>query len=436
MPPNKKEPLKDIRTSLISRGFSMAKAGLKASSLIRGGRSENWLKQIENLIGELGQLKGTAMKVGQSLSMYGEHLFPKEVTELFKTLQQNSPPLAWRPMEQVLREELRADKLALLDVEHDALAAASIGQVHRARIRETGQELALKIQYPGVAAAVDTDMKLLKFMLNMSELVPRGPRFDQIFNEIREMFYQEVDYDHELRFSQIFRDELKDDPRYRIPVTFPEFSGKRVLAMEFLNGHRIDSPEVQALSLERRNRIGRAFLELYFREFFQMHLVQTDPHLGNYLVQIDPTGENDRLVLFDFGAVREVPRLFFENYLFLVRGGVARDRRLIEQGGRRLGLLQPEDPIELVQNYVDLSLLLMEPFDAGIDYDWGDSDLPKRVAKQASKIALGFKLRAPPREQVFLDRKLAGVFIFLSLLKCKMETRDLLLKAVESARIR
>lgn len=428
MPPNKKEPLKDIRTSLLSRGFSIARAGLKASRVLTGKRSDAWLGQIEHLIGELGQLKGTAMKVGQSLSMYGEHLFPKEVNDILKTLQQNAPPLAWPPIQKVLFEELGREKLALLEIDTEPLAAASIGQVHRAIVKATGQQLALKVQYPGVAAAVDTDMKLLKFMLNMTELVPRGPRFDQIFNEIREMFYQEVDYNFERQFAADFRKALAGDGRYHIPEVLPEFSSSRVLAAEFIAGHRIDSPEVQSLSQARRNQIGLAFLELYLNEFFHFKKVQTDPHLGNYLVQIDPAGENDKLVLLDFGAVREVPEPFFQSYLYLVRGGIAMDPRQVEQGGRKLGLLQADDPLTLVEDYVKLSLMLMEPYEPGIDYDWGNSDLPKRVAAQASRIAINYKLRAPPREQVFLDRKLGGVFVFLSVLKCKMATRESLLR--------
>ncbi len=427
--PQKKE-LKEIRTSLLSRGLSLAKASLKAGRLTatqmltKGESGAGWLHQVEFLIHEIGQLKGTAMKVGQTLSMYGEHLLPPELNDLIKKLQQDSPPLAWAAIEKVLLDELGEDGLAALEVEHQSVASASIGQVHRARIRATGQAVALKVQYPGVDLAVETDLKLLKFALSMSDLVPRGPRMDQIFAEIRDMFYQEVDYLQERNFTEQFHAHLAGDSRYLVPATHPQFCTRRVFTGDFMAGVRADSPTVQALSLDRRNRLGIAFLELYLRELLDWRLVQTDPHLGNYLVQVDPVGEDDKLILIDFGAVRSVPEDFLTNYATLIEGGVRGDERAIERAGRQLKLLLPEDSLDLVREYIELSMMLLEPFN-GV-YDWGASDLPKRVAGKLAHVAFNYRMRSPPRELVFLDRKLGGVFIFLSVLKCKMEARPLL----------
>ena len=435
----KKEPIKDLRTTLLSRGLSLARASLRAGTLAAGqflnsdGSKSNaaWLGKVDLLVEELGKLKGTAMKVGQTLSIYGEHLLPKEVNELLKSLQQDSPPLAWENIRKVLVSELGEEKLALLEIETVPVASASIGQVHRAKIKATGQDLALKIQYPGVAEAVDTDLKLLKFILNMSELVPRGPRFDQIFTEIREMFLQEINYTIEFKHAQNFRQRLQDDPRFIVPGVHQEFSTRRVIAYDFIEGSRPDSPEVQALPLERRNRLGLAFLDLYLRELLEFREMQTDPHLGNYRIQIDDAG-NDKLVLFDFGAVREVPENFLRSYFSVMEGGITGNSRLIEKGGRNLGLLQPEDSLELVDDYIKLAVLIIEPFEekAG-DYDWGQSDLPKRVATAATKIATSYQLRAPPRELIFLDRKLGGVFIFMSVMKCQLAARNRILTAIE-----
>jgi predicted unusual protein kinase regulating ubiquinone biosynthesis (AarF/ABC1/UbiB family) len=281
-----------------------------------------------------------------------------------------------------------------------------------------------------VDLAIASDLKVLKFILNMTDLVPRGPKFDQIFLEIREMFEQEIDYRREREFLDYFHTLLKDDPRYLLPGSHPEFSSRRVLAMDFVSGLRVDSDAVQALPQERRNAIGMNFLDLYLRELLVERQVQTDPHLGNYLVAIDPTQPadaevaNDKLVLFDFGAVREVPEVFLSHYALLMAGGLEKDARKIERGGRQFNLLQPEDSIDLVNDYVNLVQLILEPFEGM--YDWGESDLPKRVAAMGKHIAFNYKLRTPPRELVFLDRKLGGAFIFLSVLKCKMDARPLL----------
>lgn len=433
--PQKKARLKDIRANLLSRGFALAKAGIKAGGM---GVSQwmnpdptrpAWLKKVEYLVQEMGQLKGTAMKVGQTLSIYGEHLLPKEVNDLLKKLQQDSPPLEWSAIRRVLIQELGEELLSELEFDEQPLAAASIGQVHRARIKDTAQTLAIKIQYPGVDRAVETDLKLLKFILGVSELVPRGPRFDQVFNEIREMFHQEVNYELERNFGERFLELLQADTQYVIPKFFPRYCTRRIFAMEEITGVRADHESVQMLSQERRNRLGLAFLELYLRELMDFQLMQTDPHLGNYLIQIDPIGEKDRLVVLDFGAARGVPDDFLASYALLVEGGLAQDARTVEKGGRRLRLLQPNDEMSLIDDYARLCFLLTEPFQG--EYDWGNSDLPKRVLNAVTHIAGSYRLRAPPRELVFLDRKLGGVFIFLSVLKCKMNSRSAVLSALE-----
>lgn len=425
--PQKKAGLKDIRSNLLSRGLALARAGFQAT-----GFATNNTSKIEFLVKELGQLKGTAMKVGQTLSMYGEHLLPKEVNDILKKLQQEAPPLQFERLKEVLIEELGAEKVEELEIDETPFAAASIGQVHRARVKSTGQSVALKIQYPGVADAVDTDLKLLKFILSMTELVPRGPRFDQVFAEIREMFNQEIDYNIEKHYTEKFAAILKDDERYIVPEVLSRYCTSKVLCMDFIEGVRLDSSEVQELSLERRNRLGLNYLDLYLRELTEFKFVQTDPHLGNYKVHVDPTGENDKLILLDFGAVRAVPEDFLTSYRILMEGTAFRDERKIEKGGRMLGLLKPDDKDELVKDYAEVCFLIGEPFSCGV-YDWGASDLPQRVAKQAFKIGTTYRLRAPPRELVFLDRKLGGVFIFLSVLKCKMDSRELLLEALEPA---
>lgn len=431
--PQKKDRLNQLRTGILARGLKLAKAGIKAGGFAASGWLSNdpanpeALGKIEYLVRELGELKGTAMKVGQSISMYGEHLLPKEINELLKKLQQEAPPLEWPAMLEVLQKELPAEILNELEFETNPVASASIGQVHRARIKATGQEIALKIQYPGVDQAVETDLKLLKFILNLTEIMPRGPRFDQIFDEIRVMFHQEIDYRQERGYAEKFRTLTAGDARFVVARTHERYSTKRVLAMDYVAGVRADHPSVQELPQERRNALGAAFLELYLKELTEWRLVQTDPHLGNYLIQVDPEGKQDRLVLLDFGAAREVPADFLRSYLYLIQGGLHKDARAIEKGGRMLGLLKPEDTLQLVDDYARLCFLITEPFH-GV-YDWGASDLPKRVAKSAASIFASYRLRSPPREFVFLDRKLGGVFVFLSVLKCVMDTRMLVLRA-------
>ncbi len=440
----KKKELKGLKTQLFARGFSLARTGLKAAQMAAGqavksalsdqaGKDASWskylVKQAELLSSELGQLKGSAMKVGQLISTYGEHFLPPEANDWLKSLQSKSPSLAWPAIEKVIKQELTAETLAELEIDKEPYASASIGQVHRARRISDGRELALKIQYPGVEAAIETDLRFLKTILSMGSLLPKGPRFDAIFNEVRTMLYREVDYFIELEITRKMASLLKDDKRFLIPETFPEYCTKRLLATEFMPGTPIDDPAVKQLSLERRNILGGYFLELYLKELFQFRMVQTDPHFGNYRLDLDDNN-GDRLILFDFGATRDVPDAYLYSFAKVMEGGLLKNRELIIEGGTKLKIIFDDDPEELKYLYVELCFLITEPFAGGV-YDWAASDLPRRVAQKGGEVIKRFHIRAPPQETVFLDRKLGGTFTVLSALGCKADFRGLVLEKLE-----
>jgi predicted unusual protein kinase regulating ubiquinone biosynthesis (AarF/ABC1/UbiB family) len=442
-------PLKKIKSGVFSRGLALAKVtvsvGAQAASHAVGSlfakeadkddRIRALLTgQVEVLARELGQLKGSLMKVGQMLSVYGEHFFPPEVNQVLKSLQSQSPPLEWAVIEKLLRRQLHPfgdARIAELEIDPEPLASASLGQVHRARRIKDNRELVLKIQYPGVDRAIDSDLSSLRSLLSIARLLQAGPRTDELFREVKQMLHQEVDYGKELEATRFFRDALAGDPRYIVAEVFPEYSTSRLLALSYEAGVPVDSPEVLGLSQERRDALAVAALDLYFRELFEFRLVQTDPHFGNYRVRLGGAGKGDRLVLFDFGAVRKVPESFLKSYRVMIRGAFDNDPAAVIRGAEGIGFLQQDDPPELRQQFVDLCLLIMEPFQESFmttGYDWGGSDLPRRVARQGSKMIFSFRLRVPPREVVFLDRKMGGIFVFLSVLKVRIPTRDLLKK--------
>lgn len=436
-----KEPLSrprklvKIKESAFSRGLALARvsmsAGARAAGHAIGGvfaseadKPERFkallMSQVELLARELGQLKGSLMKVGQMLSMYGEHFLPPEVNAVLKSLQSQSPPLDWSQIEKVLKRQLTPEQLALLEIDHEPLASASLGQVHLATIKADGRRMALKIQYPGVDQAIEGDLKALRSLLALSKLIPRGPAFEELFKEVRQMLHQEVDYTRELELTHEFAQALAHDPRYIVPSVFAEFSSNRVMATSFEPGVAVDGPEVRALSQERRNEIARAMLELYFIELFQLGMMQTDPHFGNYRVRLSEDGAPDRLVLLDFGAVRKFPKSFLRPYYKMVSGAFRRDRALILEGAQAMGFTQEGDSPELLNHFAELCIMISEPFHSK-DYDWAGSDLPKRVTAQGARMAMSFKLRAPPREVVFLDRKMGGIFIILSVLRARFD---------------
>jgi predicted unusual protein kinase regulating ubiquinone biosynthesis (AarF/ABC1/UbiB family) len=435
----KKKTIKNIKSGFLSRGFSLAKLTVGAGASLATQKVTNFLKnkverdeawmnylssQAQIFSKEFGELKGSIMKAGQMLSVLGEHFLPPEVNNYLKTLQNDTPAMEWLKIKKILVKQLGPELLGELEIETEALASASLGQVHRARVKETGVSIVLKIQYPGVDKAINSDIKAIKNFLSLIKVFPIDGSLDSILDEMKEMLVQEMDYEHEVSLMEKYRDLLKGDSRYVIPIFYSRYSSKKIIAMSYERGLKADDPLIQSLNQERRN-----FLELYFKELFQWHFIQTDPHLGNYRLRLDPSGK-DKIVLFDFGATKAFSTDFMNNYTQLIKSLVTHNEEF-EQACLKLGFLKENDSPELIRIFKELSFETVEPF--GPDaYDWKNTTLPKRLTDAAMKMVREFPVRTPPRELLFLNRKTAGVFIFLSVLGAKFESRNLLLKYLKS----
>jgi predicted unusual protein kinase regulating ubiquinone biosynthesis (AarF/ABC1/UbiB family) len=457
-----KPAAKAMKTGAFARGLSLARmsmsAGMRTARYGVGswfgdeaGRPERLstllTQHAEAVTRELGLLKGSVMKVGQMLSMVGDGMLPPQAVAVLRTLQSQAPPLPWPAIEAVLRAELGAEALSTLEIDPVAVASASLGQVHRAIRRHDGAVLALKVQYPGVDRSIDSDLRVLRRLLAMARLLPGEARFDGIFAEVREMLLQELDYVRELELTERHGALVGSDPRYIVPRTYPELSTARVLATSFETGLAVDGPEVAAFSQERRDAIGQAALEFTLNELTRWRQVQTDPHFGNYRIRPRsspppprPSGaeargeELDRIVMLDFGAVRTFEAAFVDRYLEMARGALRQERAMFERGALALGLMLPDDTAPVRTALFELGLIIAEPLgpptsDSGArftptgGYRWGTSDLPRRALRKGGELALMAKLRSPPREMVFLDRKLGGTFFMLSALKSELQIR-------------
>lgn len=389
---------------------------------------------------DLGELKGSLMKAGQMLSMYGEHFLPEEANQLLKSLQAQSPALDWPQIEKTIKSEYSIAQLAQLEIDQTAIGSASLGQAHRAVIKATGEELVLKIQYPGVDRAIDSDLRALRTLLSALRILPSSLKVDHIFEEIRSMLVQEMDYKKEIQETQNYRQRLEGDRRYIVPKIYPEFCSPKIIATSYESGFSPDDSLVANLSQERRNRLAESFLDLYLIELFDWGVIQTDPHLGNYRVRLNPNGE-DQLVLLDFGAIRSYDEGFLFAYRKMVRSSLFNDLEALHEASRSLGFTQVGDDPELLKIYENFCLTTVEPFidfedprnnlgriNSMGEYDWKNSDLPQRLTRLVFQMIQKFEIRPPPSEILFLDRKTGGVFIFCSVMKARINARNLILK--------
>ena len=227
----KKTELDKIQTGQIARGLklsrfyvssstSLAKSAIRKLFLKEEQKGSYWSKllseQTQILSKEFGELKGSFMKVGQMLSIYGEHFLPPEANQFLKQLQMDSPPLKWERMRPLLEASL-GDDYKSLKVNPGHLAAASLAQVYEAEILESSERIVLKIRYPGVDTAIDSDLAQMKRILTLLKLAPKSTHYDAVFSEVRTMLKQEVDYEWELEQLKSIAQLLKDDDRFVLP---------------------------------------------------------------------------------------------------------------------------------------------------------------------------------------------------------------------------
>lgn len=425
-----------LKTSPWERNVALTRMGVSAGAriaaheffnLFRGDASRAasdrtfYAEQARKLAAELGQLKGSVMKVGQMLSLYGQYFLPPEAVEVLAGLQDDTPPVEWRAIEPALRRTL-GKALGELEIDRVPLASASLGQVHRARRKADGLELVLKVQYPGVADAIESDIGTLARLISMTRIAPKGLNLEPVYLEVKEMLHREVDYAAEIEHTRRFGELLKDDPRYVVPRVFAEYSSEQVLALSYEPGISAREPALRALPAARRNALAEAALDLFLRELFDWGMVQTDPHFGNYKMRLGEKG--DRIVLLDFGATRLFGRGFVDSYREMLRGALARDRAVALRGAAGIGVMPGDFPDDVREAFAELCEMIVEPFRG--PYDWGRSDLPRRVGDKIARNAMTRYMRIPPREIVFLHRRLAGVFFLVAALGAQWDARPVL----------
>ena len=446
-----------LKTRPLERNIALARLGVGAgaklaihslSNIFRGEISRTeadrsfYAEQAQQLADQLGQLKGSVMKAGQMLSLYAQYFLPEEAVAVLSTLQDSSMPVAWSGVAPQLEKSLGKARLRELDIDQTPMAAASLGQAHRARRKSDGLELVVKIQYPGVAEAIESDIKTLSRLISASRLTPKNFDLTPMYAEVREMLMRECDYRQERAYTEDFARRLADDPRYVVPQVLSEYSAERVLTTSFESGVSVQDAAIQGLPQARRNRLGDAFAELFLTEFFDWRLVQTDPHFGNYRVRVADDGK-DHLVLLDFGACRRFDHGFVQNYALLVRGALTDDAETVRLGAEAIGLIDPGFPPAALRSLAEMFAAIIEPFapdrapaaqlNAKGAYRFGDSNLPMRVGQIAAKNAVSMSFKVPPREIVFLHRRLAGVFIALATLNAELDLRKPLARALANA---
>jgi predicted unusual protein kinase regulating ubiquinone biosynthesis (AarF/ABC1/UbiB family) len=401
-------------------------------------------REARHFVAELGRMKGTYVKIGQMFALLGEHFLPPVLTEALHELESQTEALPWDEIKPVLQSAL-GDRLAELKIERTALAAASLAQVHRATVISSGEEICLKIQYPGLTDVIDTDFDAVVRMLLLARWVKAGRDLDDWLESMRVQLHHETDYVREAQMTDRMAAHIvqcnasvsKNSATYHVPARHSRYCADNVLALEYIDGYVVTRSEVAQLSQSRRNALGKSMLELFFLELYQWGLLQTDPNFGNYLIRADDsTTKNDALVLLDFGSMLECDKGFLVHLGNAIIAGQEDDRALLLESLVGLGCLNDSSAKEARESFSQFCIDLLEPLrapqnlpvkylnDKG-EYCWGKSQLLRRAGKNAANSAASLQFTVPSRDFAMIARKLTGVFTFISVLNAEFNAHDM-----------
>lgn len=369
---------------------------------------------------DLGRMRGGAMKLGQMLSMDAGLVLPPEMTAILAALREDAPHMPPGQVRDVLNAEWGADWLkgfARFDVR--PFAAASIGQVHRARTRD-GRDLAIKVQYPGVRASIDSDVDNLATLLRLPGLVPHAVDLAPLLREAKRQLHVEADYEAEARHLAAFHDLLVGSEAFRLPALQADLSTSRVLAMSHLESRPIEALADAPQAL--RDHVAARLIDLVLRELFSFGLMQTDPNLANY--RYDEASR--RIVLLDFGAVMEIEPELAQDFRNLLNAALDGDPAATRAAMLKIGYFDAatsprhQAPIQEMFDAAMAPLRQSEPFDfgaAGLLETLRDMGLAMGTERDLTHV--------PPPATLFLHRKIGGIYLLATKLRARVSLRPM-----------
>ena len=373
------------------------------------------------LTNQLSQLRGAAMKVGQLISMDAGEMLPPELAEILARLRLDAHPMPPAQLKSVLTANWGMDWLQRFQsFEMRPIAAASIGQVHRARTRD-GRDLAIKVQYPGVRESIDSDVTNVATLIRLSGLLPNGLDLAPLLAEARRQLKEEADYVREGAHLGRFSALLAGEKDYRVPDLHTDLTTPNVLAMSYVESAPIESLAHAAQA--DRDRAVRLLMRLMFRELFEFGLMQTDPNFGNYRY-CHSTGS---VVLLDFGATRAFDPDIASCCMALIDAGIAGDRNALCAQAVQLGLLPRSVAFKHRDAILDMIQMVLEPLNLSGPFDFAASDLVTRLRDAGMEMNADRDFwHVPPMDLLFLQRKFGGMYLLASRLKARVNVLALL----------
>ncbi len=367
---------------------------------------------------QLSHLRGAAMKLGQMISMDAGDMLPPELATILARLRNNAHHMPPQQLDTVLAREWGRDwRRRFAHFQAHPIAAASIGQVHRARLPD-GSELAIKVQYPGVKESIDADVDNVATLLRVSGLLPKELDIASLLGEAKRQLHEEADYVREGDMLARYRAALAGDPAFVVPALHSDLTTPRVLAMDFVAGTPIEALETAEPPI--RDRVMASLIALVLRELLDWELMQTDPNFANYRWQAD-TG---RIVLLDFGATRPIPAETVANYRALLAAGLSGSRDAVRAAAIAAGFLGAAAAARhepLIDTMIDV---ILGELNRPGPFDFGDRAFVGVVREQGMEMARDRATwHLPPADTLFVQRKISGTALLAARLRARVDIR-------------
>jgi predicted unusual protein kinase regulating ubiquinone biosynthesis (AarF/ABC1/UbiB family) len=378
----------------------------------------------QKLAKRLAGMRGAAMKMGQILSMEGVDILPAEFSDALAMLRDSANTMPDSQVRRVMgREYGKGWESKFEQFDYEPIAAASIGQVHRVLTKD-GRDLALKIQYPGVAKSINSDVDNMAMFLRLAHILPISMDVSGIIAEAKRQLKQEADYLIEAKYLRDYRELVRDDDCFVVPKVHDDLTTIRILAMDYASGEPLESLGEEGVAQELRDDAGTLLERLLFRELFEFRTMQSDPNFGNYLYR----PEDGRIVLLDFGSTVTFSEEFTSRYGRITQALIEEDDGAARHYAEQIGYLHPDDSPDHAGRVLAMMRLICEPIRYPGIYDFGESDLVSRARDAGFEMlwASGGQFRAPPPETVFLHRKLIGSFLLCARLKARVDVQALI----------
>lgn len=423
--------LDTIPTGKIERAGKLVKTGVKiggnyvkyyGKKLVDPQTSKDMLDQdnAEDIYDGLKSLKGSALKVAQMLSME-KNLLPRAYVEKFSLSQFSVPPLSAPLVRKTFKKYLDKYPEDIFDeFEKDSVNAASIGQVHRAE--KDGKKLAVKIQYPGVAESISSDLALVKpVAIKMFNL--KGKDSEKYFKEVEHKLIEETNYILELEQSDEITTACSVIPNMQFPKYYRELSSERILTMDWMNGMHLGEFTQTDFEPEVGNTLGQALWDFYMFQIHKLRRVHADPHPGNFLVSDDA-----KLIAIDFGCIKQIPDDFYVPYFELAKEENINNDKIFMEKLYELEILTPTDSEEDLKFFKALFKEMLTIFTSPFHketFDFGDEGFWSKIANLSERYSKDEQIRKMngnrgSKHFLYINRTFFGLYNLLHDLKAKV----------------